>query len=208
MLLDCFASCTRCLSPRGERTAADKGEGAPAGPVPVPVEAAPETAPGAPQVPATNDANGPEPPFQIDLGFSNRKGNFETIHVTVDYSQPVNVVTKKCLKKLGWKPLKHALPSELSKLAAGALLAHCGWQRLGLCDLEGGGGLTRHIEFVVVGDDYHCDLLLGREFKGVKLKPRAGIYPVFKSPKDKGLLDSPRIVPMWIALARTAEHAC
>jgi hypothetical protein len=192
MLLDCFASCTQCLSLRWERRAADKGEGGPAVPVPVPVEMAPETAPGAPQVPAADDANGPEPAFQIDLGFLNKKGNFETIRVTVDYSQPVNVVTRKCLKGLDWKPLKHALPSELSKLAAEALLAHCGWQRLGLYDLGGGRGLTRHIEFVVVGDDYHCDLLLGREFKGVKLKPRAGIYPIFKSPQDKGLLD-PRV---------------
>jgi hypothetical protein len=164
----------------------DKGEGAPAIPVPVPMEAAPETAPAAPEVPDSDHANGPVQPFQIDLGLSNNKGNFKPIHATVDHSHPVNVVTKKCLKGLGWEPLKHGLPSELSRLAAEALLAPCGWQRLGLQNLGGADGLTRHVQFVVVGDDYHCDLLLGREFKGVKLEPRPGMYPIFKNPNNQG----------------------
>jgi serine/threonine protein kinase len=137
-----------------------------------------------PQAPNIHNASHLEPPFLIDLGFFTLIGEVQNIRVTVDYSMLVNVVTNKCLKELGFEPLQHALPSHLGN-AAMELPGHCGWQRLNLFVT---GYYSREIEFLVVSDDYGCDLLLGREFKEVKLNPRAGAYPNFAKPKDKGTL--------------------
>src|SRR5271170_6992363 len=117
MLLNCFASCTRRLTPRRVKSAADTGERAPIVPDPVPEQVAPEAAPGLPQVPAAIDANGPEPPFQTDLSFYTTMGKVEILLVTIDQSMSVNVVTNKCLARLGFKPLQHGMPSKLSELA-------------------------------------------------------------------------------------------
>jgi hypothetical protein len=194
MLLDCFASCTACLSPRWERRAADRGQDPASVPVPVPIPA---------EAPAADDANGLEPPFKINLSFFTSTGTAETINVTVDHSVPVNVVTNKCLKKLGFKPFPHALPPDLSKLAAKALPGHCGWQKLNFYATR---GLSRNIDFVIVGDDYRCDLLLGREFKGVQFKPGVGIYPNLLNPKSKGKL-APRLTPCIIRFGENSR-AC
>jgi hypothetical protein len=177
MLLDCFASCTRCLTPRRVKGAADTGESAPIVPDPVPDQVAPEAAPSSPQVPTAIDANGPEPPFQIDLSFYTITGKVEILPVTVDESVSVNVITNKCLARLGFKPLQHPMPPELSELASQAFPGHYGWQKLGLFAPSGHQGLSSDVDFLVVGDDYHCDLLLGCEFKRLTLKPRPGIYP-------------------------------
>jgi hypothetical protein len=130
-----------------------------------------------------------EPPFLINLAFFTLTGGLQTIHVTVDYSVSVNVVTNKCLKELGFEPLQLALPSHLTRLAAQELPEHCGWQRL---NLHVSAKYSREIHFLIVGDDYRCDLLLGREFKGIKLNSRAGIYPNFVIPKSKGTLTRAR----------------
>ena len=186
MLLDCFASCTRCLTPRRVKGAADTGESAPIVPDPVPDQVAPEAAPSSPQVPTAIDANGPEPPFQIDLSFYTITGKVEILPVTVDESVSVNVITNKCLARLGFKPLQHPMPPELSELASQAFPGHYGWQKLGLFAPSGHQGLSSDVDFLVVGDDYHCDLLLGCEFKQLTLKPRLGIYPNYSIQPGKG----------------------
>lgn len=195
MLLDCLASCTRRLTPRQERRAADHRDGVPVVPVPVPVHVpipgpvavvAPETVPDAAQVPAANDDPGsPEPPFQTDLCCTIDRATV-TIRVTVDHSVPVNVVTIKCLKGLGRKPLRNPLPAELSDRAAMVLPGHRGWQQLTLYSPMGHRGLTRDVDLVVVDDDYPCDLLLGAEFKGVSFEPGGGLYPNHAKALDKG----------------------
>jgi hypothetical protein len=186
MLLDCFASCTGRLTPRWVKSAADAGESAPIVPDPVPEQVAPEAALGSPQVPAAIDANGPEPPFQTDLGFCTIMGKVEILPVTIDQSMSVNVVTNKCLARLGFKPLQHAMPSKLSELASQAFPGHYGWQKLSLFAPSGHRGLSSDVDFLVVGDDYHCDLLLGCEFKRLTLKPRPGIYPNYSTRPGKG----------------------
>jgi hypothetical protein len=157
MLLDCLASCTGCLTPRQERRAADHRDGVPVVPVPVHVPipgpvavVAPETVPGAAQVPAANDDPGsPEPPFQTDLCCTADRATV-MIRVTVDHSVPVNVVTIKCLKGLGRKPLRYPLPAELSDRAAMVLPGHRGWQQLTLCSPMGHRGLTHNVDLVIV----------------------------------------------------------
>jgi hypothetical protein len=143
-----------------------------------------EGAPEAPQAPAIHNASCLEPPFLINLHFFTMTGRVQEISVTVDYSVLVNVVTNKRLKKLGFEPLQHALPSYLGKLTAKELPGHCGWRRL---NLYVPGRYSCEIDFLVVSDDYRCDLLLGRDFKRVQLNSRAGVYPnFFKNPADKG----------------------
>jgi hypothetical protein len=186
MLLDCLASCTGCLTPRRVKSAVDTGESAPIVPDPVSEQVAPEAAPGSPQLPAAIDTNGPEPPFQINLGFCTIMGKVEIILVTIDQSMSVNVVTNKCLARLGFKPLQHAMPSKLSELASQAFPGHYGWQKLSLFAPSGHRGLSSNVDFLVVGDDYHCDLLLGYEFKQLTLKPRPGIYPNHSIRPGKG----------------------
>jgi len=146
---------------------------------------APEGAPEAPQAPNIPNASRLEPPFLIDLDFYTLMGEVQNIRVTVDYSVLVNVVTSKCLKELGFKPLQLALSSHLGRLAAKELPGHCGWRRLNLYVTE---RYSREIDFLVASDDYRCDLLLGREFKEVELNLRAGAYPNFMKPKDRGTL--------------------
>jgi len=187
MLLNCFASCTRRLTPRRVKSAADTGESAPIVPDPVPEQVAPEAAPGSPQVPAATDANGPEPPFQTDLGFWTILGKAEILPVTIDQSMSVNVVTNKCLVRLGFKPLQHAMPPKLNELASQAFPGHYGWQKLCLFAPSGHQGLSFDVDFLVVGDDYYCDLLLGCEFRRLTLKPRPGIYPNYSIQPGKGL---------------------
>jgi hypothetical protein len=196
------------LSPRWERRAAGKEEGPAPVPVPIPVKAAPEAAPEAPRVPTADDASGLEPPFQVYLSFFTILGDPQIIHVTVDYSLPVNVVTNKCLNELGFKPLPQALPPNLSEPAANVLPGLCGWQKLCLHPTAGHGCLSRDIDFVVVGDDYHCDLLIGREFKGVEFKPRLGLYPNYTVPKRTGKLILRVKAPCESFWARTVEPAC
>ena len=150
----------------------------------MPAAMASEGAPEASQAPNIHNASCPEPPFLIDLGFYTLMGEVQSIRVTVDYSVLVNVVTNKCLKELGFEPLQHALPSHLGT-AAGELPGHCGWQRLNLYVTQ---RYSRDIYFLVVRDDYRCDLLLGREFKEVELNSRAGAYPNFTKPEGKGTL--------------------
>jgi hypothetical protein len=127
MLLDCFTSCMRCLTPRRVKNAADTGESAPIVPDAVPEQVAPEAALDSPQVPA---ANGLEPPFQTDLCFCTIMGKVEVLRVTIDQSMSVNVVTNKCLARLGFKPLQHAMPFELREFASQAFPGHYGWQNL------------------------------------------------------------------------------
>jgi hypothetical protein len=172
--------------PRPVKSAADTGESAPIVPDPAPEQVAPEAAPGSLQVPATIDANGPEPPFQTKLGFCTFTGKVEILPVTIDQSMSVNVVTNKCLARLGFKPLQRAMPPRLSELASQAFPGHFGWQKLGLFDPSGHGGLSSDVDFLVVTDDYHCDLLLGCEFKQLTLKPRPGIYPNYSIQPGKG----------------------
>jgi hypothetical protein len=183
MLLGYFSSCTKCLSPRRERRVVDGGQG----PISIPMPAAmtSEGAAEAPQAPNTHNASCLEPPFLIDLDFFTLMGEVKNIRVTVDYGVLVNVVTNKCLNELGFEPLQRTLPSRLGKLAAKELPGHCGWQRLNLYVNE---HYSREINFLVVGDDYRCDLLLGREFKEVEHNSRAGAYPSFTKPKSKGTL--------------------
>ena len=183
MLLGCFSSCMKSLSPRRERRVADGGQGRVS--IPMPAAMASEGASEAREAPNMHNASCLEPPFLIDLTFFTLTGGFQTIHVTVDYSVLANVVTNKCLKELGFEPLQHSLPSHLRKFAAKELPGHHGWQRLNLYVTA---SYSREIDFLVVGDDYRCDLLLGREFKGVKLNSQAGIYPNFMIPKSKGTL--------------------
>jgi hypothetical protein len=202
MLLGCFSSCTKCLSPRRERKAADGGQGPVS--IPTPGATAPDGAPKAPQAPTLHNPSGLEPPFLINLPYFTLTGGVETIEVTVDYSLSVNVVTNKCLKKLGFEPLQHALPFHLSELAARELPEHCGWQRLTLYEAA---NHSREINFLVVSDNYRCDMLLGREFKGVKLNSGVGVYPNYKNPKSKGTLTRAQRT-VWIALARIARHTC
>jgi hypothetical protein len=168
------------------KSAADTGESVPIVPDPAPEQVAPEGAPGAPKLPAAIDANGPEPPFQTDLGFCTIMGKVEILRVTVDQSVTVNVITNKCLARLGFKPLQHEMPSKLSELAAQSFPGHYGWQQLNLSAPVGHRGHTSDVDFLVVGDDYHCDLLLGCEFKRLTLKPRPGIYPNYSIPPGKG----------------------
>jgi hypothetical protein len=183
MLLSYFSSYTKCWSSRRDRRVADGSQG----PVSIPMSAATasEGAPEAFQAPTIHNTNCLEPPFLIDLDFFTLMGEVQNIRVTVDYSVLVNVMTNKCLKELGFEPLQLALSSPLGKLAAKELPGHCGWQRLNLVVTK---YYSREIEFLIVSDDYRCDLLLGREFKGVELNPRAGAYPNFKKPKSKGTL--------------------
>jgi hypothetical protein len=157
--------------------------------IPMYAATASEGASEAREAPTMHSASCLEPPFLINLAFFTLTGGLQTIHVTVDYSVSVNVVTNKCLKELGFEPLQLALPSHLSRLAAQELPEHCGWQRL---NLHVSAKYSREIHFLIVGDDYRCDLLLGREFKGVKLNSRAGIYPNFVIPKSKGTLTRAR----------------
>ena len=208
MLLDCFASCTRCLTPRRVKSTADTGESAPIALDPVPDQVAPEAAPDSPQVPTAIDANGPEPPFQTDLGFCTITGKVEILPVTVDESMSVNVVTNKCLARLGFKPLQRPMPPELNELASQAFPGHYGWQKLGLFAPSGHRGLSSDVDFLVVGDDYHCDLLLGCEFKRLTLKPRPGIYPNYSIQPGKGphINGTPPLLHFWVALARTIKH--
>jgi hypothetical protein len=144
-----------------------------------------EGAPEASQAPTIHNANCSESPFLIRLDFFTLMGEVRNIRVTVDYSVLVNVMTNKCLKELGFEPLQLELSSPLGKLAAKELPGHCGWRRLNLFVTK---NYSREIEFLIVSDDYHCDLLLGREFKGVELNPRAGAYPNIAKPKSKGTL--------------------
>ena len=202
MLLNCFASCTRRLTPRRVESTADTGESAPLVPDPVPEQVAPEAAPDSPQVPAAIDANGPEPPFQTDLCFCTITGKVEVLPVTVDESMSVNVVTNKCLASLGFKPLQDAMPPELTELASQAFPGHYGWQKLGLFAPSGHRGLSSDVDFLVVGDDYHCDLLLGCEFKRLTLKPRPGIYPNHLIQPGKG----PHINGFPLFLGRFGEN--
>src|SRR4051794_37017986 len=181
MLLGCFSSCTKCLSPRRERGAAEGVQGHVS--IPMPAAMASEGAPKAPETPTLHNAGCPEPPFLINLPFLTLTGAPKTIQVVVDYSVSVNVVTNKCLKELAFEPLQHALPFQLSKLAAKELPEHSGWQRLTLYEAS----RSRDINFIV-SDNYHCKMLLGREFKGVKLNSRVGNYPNYKIPKSKGTL--------------------
>jgi hypothetical protein len=171
MLLGCLSSCTKYLSPRRERRVADGGQGRVS--IPMPAEMASEGASEAREAPTMHNASCLEPPFLTDLAFFTPTGGLRTVRVTVDYSVLVNVVTNKCLKELGFEPLQLALPSHL-RLAAKELPGQCGWQRL---NLHVNTKYSREIDFLVVGDDYRCDLLLGRELEGVKLDSRAGIYP-------------------------------
>jgi hypothetical protein len=129
-----------------------------------------------------------EPPFQTDLGFCTIMGMVEILRVTVDQSVTLNVITNKCLARLGFKPLQHEMPSKLSELAAQSFPGHYGWQQLNLSAPVGHRGHTSDVDFLVVGDDYHCDLLLGCEFKWLTLKRRPGIYPNYSTPSGKGLL--------------------
>lgn len=176
------------MSPILERRAVDKGEegAASSTPLHVPAGVAPGSAPEASQVPAANDANDSEPPKQMDVGVLSFLGKSTIIQATVDHSVPLNVVTKKCLKKLGFQTLRHDLPPNLSKLAAKALPGHCGWEQLTLCTPTGHRALSRDIDFLVVGDDYGCDMLLGRETKGINFKSGSGIYPNYLRPRSKG----------------------
>jgi hypothetical protein len=151
----------------------------------MPAAMALEGAPEASQAPTMHNANCLEPPFLIDLDFYTLMGEVQNIRVTVDYSVLVNVITNKCLKELGFEPRQLALSSPLGKLAAKELPGHCGWQRLNLYVPK---RYSREIDFLIVSDDYRCDLLLGREFKEVELNPRAGAYPSFMKPKSKGTL--------------------
>lgn len=145
-----------------------------------------EVTPGPHRVPAAEEADAPEPPFQTDLRFFTTNGGPETIHVTIDHSQPANVVTMHCLERLGYKPRQDELPTELSQLAAKAWPGYSGWQKLGLYNPAAHRGLSSDMDFVVVGDDYHCDLLLGRDFSRLNSRPRAGIYPNYMARKGKG----------------------
>jgi len=210
MLLGCFASFTRRLTPGRVKSAADTGEGAPIVPDPVPEQVAPEAALGSPQVPAAIDANGPEPPFQTDLSFWTIMGKVEILPVTIDQSMSVNVVTNKCLARLGFEPRQHAMPSQLSELASQAFPGHYGWQKLSFFAPSGHRGLSSDVDFLVVGDDYHCDLLLGCEFRRLTLNPRPGIYPNYSIPTGKGPHINnpppPFFFLWWIALARTVKH--
>src|SRR2546423_7003506 len=151
MVLDCFASCTGCLMPRRVKSAAHTGESAPIVPGPVPEQVAPEAAPGSPQAPTAIDADGPEPPFQTDLGFCTIMGKPEILPVTVDQSMSVNIVTNKCLARLGFKPLQCAMPPKLSELASQAFPGHYGWQKLGLFAPSGHRGLSSRSEERRVG---------------------------------------------------------
>lgn len=187
MLLECFASCTGCLPRWGRRAADNKGkERAASVPVPVPAE----VAPGSAQALAADDANGPKLPFQMKLGVFDLLGECINTQVTINHSVPVNVVTRKLLKELGFKTPRHDLPPELSKFAAEALPAHCGWEQLNICAPGGEKGASHEIQFVVVEDDYYgCDLLLGRASKGINFKLGDGIYTNFRTPPlSKGTL--------------------
>lgn len=185
MFLNCFASCTRCLTARREQSPADRGQSAPIVAGSVPDQVAPEVAPGAAQVPAAIGANGPEPPFETKLGFCNIMAKVKILRVTVDQRVPVNVVTKKFLAALGFKPQQHAMPSDLGELAAQVFPGHYGWQTLCLSAPAGHGGHTSDVDFVVVGDDYHCDVQLGCEFNRLILRPGLGIYPNYLAPNGK-----------------------
>jgi len=196
MLLDCLASCTRCWTPRRVKSTADTGESAPIVLDLIPEQVAPEAAQGSPQVPAAIDANGPEPPYQTNLSFCTITGKVETLLVTIDQSMSVNVVTNKCLARLGFKPLQHGMPSRLSGLASQAFPGHYGWQKLSLFAPSGHRGLSSDVDFLVVDDDYHCDLLLGCEFKRLTLKPRPGIYPNYLISQGKGPHINP-LLPFW-----------
>jgi hypothetical protein len=189
------------------KSTADTGESAPIVPDPVPEQVAPEAALGSPQVPAAIDANGPESPFQTDLCFCTIMGKVEILRVTIDQSMLVNVVTNKCLARLGFKPLQHGMPSELSELASRAFPGHYGWQKLSLFAPSGHRGLSSDVDFLVVGDDHHCDLLLGCEFKRLTLKPRPGIYPNYSIRPGKGPhINVPSPFLFWVAFARTVKH--
>jgi hypothetical protein len=165
------------------KNAADTGESAPIVPDAVPEQVAPEAALDSPQVPA---ANGLEPPFQTDLCFCTIMGKVEVLRVTIDQSMSVNVVTNKCLARLGFKPSQHAMPFELREFASQAFPGHYGWQNLCFLAPSGHGRLSFDVNFLVVSDDYHCDLLLGCEFKQLTLKPRLGIYPNYLIQPGKG----------------------
>ena len=187
MVLEYFASCTGCLVRWERRAANNKGkESAASVPVPVPAE----VAPGSAQVPAADDANGPELPFQRELGVYTFLGEYRTIQVTVNHSVPVNVVRRKLLKELGFETPRHDLPPELSKFAAEELPAHCGWEQLNICAPGAPEGESHEIQFVVVeDDDYDCDLLLGRASKGISFKLGDVIYTNFITPpQSKGML--------------------
>jgi hypothetical protein len=184
MFLNCFASCTRCLTARREKRSADPGERTPI----VPDTAVPGQATlGAVQVPGAIDThNSSEPPFQADICFCNGMGKPETLPVNVDLGMPVNVITNKRLAALGFEPRQHSMPSELSDLAAQMFPGFYGWQKLGLYAPEGGSGPTSDPNFIVVGDDYHCDVLLGCEFNQLTRRPGPGIYPNFIITSGKG----------------------
>jgi hypothetical protein len=139
-----------------------------------------QAAPGAAQVPGAIGAhNSPEPPFQTDICFFNSVDKADTLRVTVDQSMPVNVITNKRLAALGFEPLRHSMPPELSEFAAQMFPGFCGWQQLCLYAPKGRGGLSSDPSFIVVGDDYHCDVLLGCEFNRLTRRPGPGIYTNF-----------------------------
>ena len=139
---------------------------------------------------ANGDIGSPEePPFQIRLGIFTSTGGPETIQATVDHSLPLNVVTSKCLKQLGFDdPFERPLPPDLSELAAEALRGPYGWCNLILYASVDHKSHSLDVGFVVVDDDDRHGLLLGREFKGVKLEPGVGIFPNYATPKSKGTL--------------------
>jgi hypothetical protein len=116
-----------------------------------------------------------------ELRFCTIIGKVETLHVTIDQSMSVNVITNKCLARLGFKPLQHAMPSKLSELASQAFPRHYGWQKLCLFAPSGHRGISYDVDFLVVGDDYYCDLLLGCEFKRLTQAETGDLSPILDS---------------------------
>ena len=206
MLFECIASCTGCLLPRRERKGVDVEEDRAAvvvAPtpvsvpmsVPVPVQQGPpETETlgplGEPQpLGANDDGNGPAPGSgQVYLGFFTSKGRPQNICVTIDHSKPVNLVTDRCVRRLGYEPLTDpAPPAALRELASTAFPANFAWQQLHPYTPRGHNGTMRSTNFVVVGDhDLACDMLLGREFEGVSFDPVDGIYPNYPGKRTPG----------------------
>lgn len=208
MLFECVAS---CLLPRREKKGVDVEERAAAILAPTPVSApmsvpmsepmsesayvpvsgqqAPETGTPVPlreHLRANDDGNGAAP-GQVDLGFFTSTGCPQIIRVTVDHSKPVNLVTDRCVRSLGYEPLTGPAPAALRELASSAIPASFAWQRLHLYRPWGHNGNARLTHFVVVGDhDLACDILLGREFERVSFDPVQGIYPNYAGKRTPG----------------------
>ena len=200
------------MLPRRERKGVDVEEDPAAvrAPTPVPVpmsvvvpaQQAPETASSAPlREPLRADDDGNRPaPSQVYLGFFTSQGCPQNIRVTIDHSKPVNLVTDRCVRRLGYEPLTRPAPAALRELASTAFPANFAWQHLRLYTPRGHNGIARSTNFVVVGDhDLACDMLLGREFEGTSFEPVDGIYPLYPDRRTPGASVSIRITAHSVA---------